>query len=294
MAGSRFEYVRLFESDERLLPGCWVVIRLDGRGFTKFAKLHDFDKPNDINALNLSNAAAARVLVEFDEHVGFAFGQSDEYSFVLRRESTLFNRRQTKILSTIVSLFSSTYTALWTKFMNIELKCIPSFDGRTVCYPTTKHLRDYLSWRQADVHVNNLFNTTFWALVIKGKMTTNQAELKLKGTLAKDKHEILFSQFNINYNDQPPIFKKGSFLTKLAHIDASTQTYQALPIGSVSKPETTEATAGYSHYRQSAEVKQEDGTVVAIHDDIIGKTFWERNDKLLGQSDLDPPRIRKS
>jgi len=35
MAGSRFQYVRSFEADDRLLPNCWIVLRLDGRGFSK-------------------------------------------------------------------------------------------------------------------------------------------------------------------------------------------------------------------------------------------------------------------
>ena len=30
--------------------------------------------------------------------------------------------------------------------------------------------------------------------------------------MAPDKHEILFSRFKINYNDEPEIFKKGSVL----------------------------------------------------------------------------------
>jgi len=35
MANSRYEYVRNFELDDKLLPGCWIVIRVDGKGFTK-------------------------------------------------------------------------------------------------------------------------------------------------------------------------------------------------------------------------------------------------------------------
>ena len=31
----RYEYVKKFELDDTLLPGCWIVIRIDGRGFTK-------------------------------------------------------------------------------------------------------------------------------------------------------------------------------------------------------------------------------------------------------------------
>lgn len=38
MANSKFEYVKRFETDDRLLPDCWIVVRLDGKGFTKCAK----------------------------------------------------------------------------------------------------------------------------------------------------------------------------------------------------------------------------------------------------------------
>jgi tRNA(His) 5'-end guanylyltransferase len=37
MAKSRFEYVRGFEAADALLPHCWLVVRLDGKGFTKCA-----------------------------------------------------------------------------------------------------------------------------------------------------------------------------------------------------------------------------------------------------------------
>lgn len=32
----RFEYVRAFEQPDILLPNTWIVVRLDGRGFTKY------------------------------------------------------------------------------------------------------------------------------------------------------------------------------------------------------------------------------------------------------------------
>ena len=32
----------------------------------------------------------------------------------------------------------------------------------------------------------------------------------MKGSLAADKNEILFSRFKINYNNEPEIYKKGS------------------------------------------------------------------------------------
>lgn len=76
-------------------------------------------------------------------------------------------------------------------------------------------------------HINNLFNTTFWALVHDG-MTNQEAEKELavrdhyltwklmltetQGSLSADKNEILFSRFGVNYNNEPEIFKKGSVI----------------------------------------------------------------------------------
>lgn len=37
MAKSRFEYVRTFELPDPLLQGTFIVVRIDGRGFHKYA-----------------------------------------------------------------------------------------------------------------------------------------------------------------------------------------------------------------------------------------------------------------
>ncbi|KAA1075513.1 tRNA-His guanylyltransferase [Puccinia graminis f. sp. tritici] len=114
MANSRFGYVRQAELDDRLLPNTFLVIRLDGKGFTKFSQAHGFTKPNDIKALNLMNAAAIQVL-ESDLGRGYlgsksekkskkgkqksstgivlAYGQSDEFSFAFGRNCQAYNRR---------------------------------------------------------------------------------------------------------------------------------------------------------------------------------------------------------
>ena len=36
MACSRFEYVKDFEIPDPILKNCWAVVRIDGRGFTKY------------------------------------------------------------------------------------------------------------------------------------------------------------------------------------------------------------------------------------------------------------------
>lgn len=84
MAGSRYTYVKGFELPDPLLPSTFFVIRIDGKGFHGFSKAHNFDKPNDWNALTLMNEAAKRVVGgrELNGECVMAFGESDEYRCV--------------------------------------------------------------------------------------------------------------------------------------------------------------------------------------------------------------------
>ena len=56
-----------------------------------------------------------------------------------------------KILSLCVSYITPVYVMkLKDFFPNKELREAPYFDGRVVCYPNMKTIRDYLAWRQVD------------------------------------------------------------------------------------------------------------------------------------------------
>lgn len=158
--------------------------------------------------------AATKVMKEFNEIV-IAYGQSDEYSFVLHKSAEVYNRRASKILSCINSLFTSAYVFHWPEFFeNKQLLYPPSFDARVVLYPGDENMRDYLSWRQADTHINNLYNTVFWKLVLEGGLSNTKAQEELSGTFSSDKNEILFSKFGTNYNNLPQMYRKGTILMR--------------------------------------------------------------------------------
>ena len=217
MANSRFEYVKTFEKQHQAIPETYIVIRIDGRGFTKFCNKHKFKKPNDDNALLLMNEAAKAVFHTDNFPSGSltcAYGHSDEYSFIFCRKSDIFDRRLDKIMSLVVSIFSSAYVFHWTKyFPETKLQFPPSFDARWVEYPNYTTIRDYISWRQADAHINNQYNYCFWKLWESNEFTSkNEVQLKLKNTVTKDKNEILFSKFGINYNDLPEMHRKGTII----------------------------------------------------------------------------------
>ncbi|CCH62066.1 hypothetical protein TBLA_0G01180 [Henningerozyma blattae CBS 6284] len=229
MAKSRFEYVRQFESQNLLLPQTYIVVRIDGKKFHEFSKFYNFNKPNDERALKLMNACAKNVVLTYKTDMILAFGESDEYSFILKKDSQLYNRRYDKLSTLIVSLFTSNYVHLWPKFfpdVQLSPKHLPFFDSRCVCYPNIATIKDYLSWRFVDTHINNLYNTVFWQLIQVCGMTNQEAEDKLSGTVSSEKQEILFTDCKINYNNEPEMYKKGSLITKkgeLLHIDVIKQ-----------------------------------------------------------------------
>lgn len=253
MAKSKFEYVKKFELDDRCLPNSWIVVRIDGKAFHRFSMEHGFQKPNDKSALDLMTKCAMCVMNEFKDIV-LSYGQSDEYSFIFRRNTEVYNRRQSKLLTNICSLFSSSYVYHWAEFFPfVAMKYPPSFDGRIVLYPTDKNLRDYLSWRQADCHINNLYNTVFWTLIQQGGLTAKQAEERLRGTVSSEKNEILFSEFNINYNEIDEVYRKGTVVMRTK-----------------------------VHLSEKNGKKSNRSEVISLNVDIIKDAFWIDNAEILG------------
>ncbi|WPH04850.1 tRNAHis guanylyltransferase [Acrodontium crateriforme] len=271
MANTEFGYVRSFEQWDALPPSNWIVVRIDGRGFTKLCKKYDFAKPNDTRAIALMNSAAEQVVRSFVDVV-LAYGQSDEYSFIFAENTALFDRRNSKLATSVATLFTAEYCLQWKDFFpGTELeRPFPTFDGRCVCYPKQAILRDYLSWRQADCHINNLYNTVFWTLVLKGGRTTTEAEHELKGSLAADKNEILFKQFGINYNNEDEIWRKGTVIYR-AYDDHQQQD------GTTSK----KADPTSKNQLEKEKKRKQKAKIMVEHTDIIKDTFWNERPYIL-------------
>ncbi|GAA5987073.1 hypothetical protein JCM10908_001015 [Rhodotorula pacifica] len=298
MAGSRYAYVRNFELPDPLLPSTFFVIRIDGKGFHGFSKLHNFEKPNDKKALTLMNEAAKRVVGgrELNGECVLAFGESDEYSFVFKRTCKLHGRRASKLVTLVVSIFSAAYVALWPQYFPnspLTLEELPVFDGRVVQYTSEEEVRDYLRWRQVDTHINNLYNTTFWALVLQGGRTTTQADKDLQGTVSSEKQELLFSRFGINYNTVDDMYKKGSIViwetesapprgeepSEQAQDEAADNGEHDEDNSSSStaespRPSSSSIPAGVK-LRQRKKPAKPKRRLVVVHEDLISDAWWE-------------------
>ena len=212
MVNSKWEYVKDFEINDSIIPNVYIVIRIDGRGFTKFCIEHNLKKPIDDRMVKLMTSCGISIMNNyFDIFLGF--GESDEFSFIFKKNTNTFNRRQQKLISTLTSLFTATFILNWSKFfINEPLKLIPTFDGRLIIYPKLKMIKDYLSWRQADTHINALYNYTLCSLLNKGIDSTIATEM-LRGTFSNDKYQILLEN-GIDYNKLPLSHIKGIVLIK--------------------------------------------------------------------------------
>nr|XP_054345080.1 probable tRNA(His) guanylyltransferase isoform X2 [Pongo pygmaeus]XP_054345081.1 probable tRNA(His) guanylyltransferase isoform X2 [Pongo pygmaeus]XP_054345082.1 probable tRNA(His) guanylyltransferase isoform X2 [Pongo pygmaeus] len=233
----------------------------------RFAEKHNFAKPNDSRALQLMTKCAQTVMEELEDIV-IAYGQSDEYSFVFKRKTNWFKRRASKFMTHVASQFASSYVFYWRDYFEDQpLLYPPGFDGRVVVYPSNQTLKDYLSWRQADCHINNLYNTVFWALIQQSGLTPVQAQGRLQGTLAADKNEILFSEFNINYNNEPLMYRKGTVLIWQKVDEVMTE--------EIKLPTEMEG--------KKMAVTRTRTKPVPLHCDIIGDAFWKEHPEILDE-----------
>jgi len=238
--------------------------------------------------------AAICLMREFPDII-LGFGQSDEYSFLIRKSATLYNRRRSKITSILCTYFTASYVMNWnTYFSDTHLRFVPSFDARIVLYPGIREVRDYFSWRQTDTHVNNLYNTAFWALIHQGGQSKKDAHESLRGTESGRKHEMLFSQFGINYSALPLRYRKGSVLVREqlsnGEIDASeisledvprTSSYGSLSLASNHTSIGSENGITSPRLLGSHRTRQESTRIALLHCDIIGEEFWNHRPYLL-------------
>lgn len=204
--------MRAFESahDLCVLPGLWMVARMDGRGFTRLVReLHPFEAPFDPLFRDHMIATATHVM-----DCGFgtvlACTQSDELSILLRRDEAAFGRRLSKLLSVFAGEASAQFSA--------RLGAPAAFDCRISQLPRSEDVVDYFRWRQEDAARNALNAHCYWALRKQGESGT-AATARLRGLSGAAKHDLLF-QHGINFNGLPAWQKRGVGLCWQQHVRA--------------------------------------------------------------------------
>jgi tRNA(His) 5'-end guanylyltransferase len=185
--------------DLRLLPGAWVVVRVDGRSFSRFTAQR-FEKPFDERFHDLMVQTAGALLEELGGI--YAYTESDEISVLFRPEWELFDRELEKVISLSAALASATFThACGAPVM---------FDSRAWLGARAGLVIDYFRWRQADAARCALNGWCYWVLRKEGQ-SVGQATSELRGKNLAQKNELLF-QRGINFNEVPTWQRRGTGL----------------------------------------------------------------------------------
>lgn len=181
-----------------LTPRSYLILRVDGRAFHSFTR--GLDKPYDVGFACAMDAAAAELC---KEAMGcqFAYGQSDEYSFLL----TDFDRNETQqwfggCLQKIVSIGASVFTEA---FSHWERKRGAHFDCRAFLLPNRTETENYFIWRQQDASRNSLNMLASGYYSAKALMNKSGPE----------RHEMLHAK-GVNWAHHPTWFKHGRCIVR--------------------------------------------------------------------------------
>jgi tRNA(His) guanylyltransferase len=181
----------------RALPGAWIVLRVDGRSFTRLTR-ETFEKPFDVRFQVLMVKAAERLLTELAGL--YAYTESDEISVLLPQHTQLFDREIEKLVSVSAGLASAAFTA--------GFGAPAHFDSRVWTAPSSQDVIDYFRWRQADAARCALNGWCYYQLRKEGETPAKATQI-LVGKNAAQKNELLFAR-GINFNDVPLWQRRGT------------------------------------------------------------------------------------
>lgn len=193
--------MRVYEEsmDQYILPDMYIVVRLDGRSFTRLTKeVCHFEAPFDVKFRDLM-IHTVKSIMECGFRIIYGYTESDEISLLFHPEDNTFGRKVRKINTTLAGEASAAFS--------LALGQVATFDCRVVPLPSKERVADYFIWRQEDSHRNSLNAHCYWALRKEGK-NLNEATEALEGQDVAFKNELLF-QRGINYNDLPSWQKRG-------------------------------------------------------------------------------------
>ena len=197
--------MRVFETahDLCVLPGLYMVARLDGRSFTRLTKeVHQFEAPFDARFRDMMLATAEHLMTGCGFNFVYGYTQSDEISLLFALDDNSFQRKLRKLISVLSGEASAKFSLL--------LGAVAVFDCRISEVPSVDLVVDYFRWRNEDAHRNALNAHGYWLLRKQGK-GVGEATAAMSGLSVAQKNELLF-QNGVNFNDLPLWQKRGSGL----------------------------------------------------------------------------------
>jgi tRNA(His) 5'-end guanylyltransferase len=183
----------------------YTILRIDGKAFHTFTR--KLARPFD-DWLTETMDAAAHGLCKEAMGCRLAYGQSDEYSFLLTDfETTLSEAWFDGNIQKICSVAASIFTAAFNSKPYFASKQA-TFDCRVFTIPDPIEVENYIIWRQQDAVRNS----------IQSVGQANFSQKELHGLNCSQIQEKLFQEKGINWNNTPTHYKRGRCVIKKAEL----------------------------------------------------------------------------
>lgn len=200
-------------TDLTLMPRAPVVIRVDGKGFSRLTKQMGAAKPFDTGFRLIMDAVMREMCAQIQGCV-LGYAQSDEISFIIRNDQSekaeaYFGNRIQKIASVVAGMASALFTRdLLRKLMATDNADYGVFDARTYAMPDLTEAGNYLVWRQQDCTRNSISSAAYYGLAKRTGRKT--AQKMMHGLNSKGLQELMFCEAGINWDKYPEKFKRGT------------------------------------------------------------------------------------
>ena len=204
-------YERLAES--QLIPNYPVVVRLDGKSFSKYTSR--LQKPNDLKLIELMQNTCKH-LMKISHNIKVAYQQSDEITLIISNDydnPVEYNGRVQKLCS-ILAAECSVYFATHAYILENALHDHPVFDCRIFNVPDWVEASNAVLWREQDATKNSI--------QLAGQ--SNFSHKEMQGLKNNQIQEKLLLEKNINWNDYPASFKRGSYIKREKYFDPDLNT----------------------------------------------------------------------
>ena len=222
-----------------LSPNQYVLMRLDGKNFSKFTKKY-FDKPFDYNFIELMEYTMKYL---FDNISGCVAGyvQSDEITIHLTDMKSVgmegwFNYRVDKMCSIAAGMATAKFNNHLTQRLLIDSDCnnyddvsydfneivskfpLPVFDCRVWNVPNENEAKNVFLWRQRDCVRNSVLQYAQSFFSHKELMNKNIDKCK---EMIKNKSD----EYNIPWEDLDDCVKYGTFIFKETNENGQTNNH---------------------------------------------------------------------
>ena len=212
-------------TETRLLPRLPVVVRLDGRSFSKFTKGMKVPFDKDFREAMIE---VTKYLVE-QTHAKIGYTQSDEITLVLstdniKQGSVMFDGRVQKITSNFAAMASVKFLLEMQKRFPDKVngdKKLPSFDARVFAVPSKTEAMNSVLWRVNDAVKNSI------SMVAQSFFSHKE----LQNLNGNQMQEMLIRERGVNWNDYSSNEKQGTFIRKeKVQVKLSEEQLSSIPV----------------------------------------------------------------